>query len=365
MTAKGVGPDSAAGARRRSDRGPPIVIRPYVESDLPGVSRLLTAAMGAGPGGDWQSYWTWKHTRCPFGPSPVLLAVAPTGEPVGVRAFLRWRWRAGEQEVQSVRAVDTATHPDWQGRGIFSLLTRRLLDQLPQDGVPFVFNTPNAKSLPGYLKLGWVEVGRHSLWIKAKASPRTLRALLTRRTDAEAEEPSDCSSPAPGQLADVLRSQALDPLLAGRRYPAGRFRTPLSREYVRWRYLDTPGASYNAVLSPGPVDTSASLIYRPRRRAGLRELLITELLLSPRLGSLRRATALLMALAAEGLHDYLLAVAPLRSLEALALTGAGFLPVPRAGLRLVVRHVPGAPPPPVAPDSLSSWHISAGDVELL
>ena len=60
----------------------------------------------------------------------------------------------------TARAVDTATDPDFQGRGIFTRLTLEALDALPAEGVELVFNTPNARSLPGYLKMGWQEVGR-------------------------------------------------------------------------------------------------------------------------------------------------------------------------------------------------------------
>jgi GNAT superfamily N-acetyltransferase len=62
--------------------------------------------------------------------------------------------------INAVRAVDTATHPDWQGRGIFSRLTLGALDDLRDDGVDCVFNTPNDKSRPGYLKMGWQQVGK-------------------------------------------------------------------------------------------------------------------------------------------------------------------------------------------------------------
>ena len=60
----------------------------------------------------------------------------------------------------AVRAVDTATDPEFQGRGIFTRLTLEALDELAADGVDFVFNTPNARSRPGYLKMGWQVVGR-------------------------------------------------------------------------------------------------------------------------------------------------------------------------------------------------------------
>ena len=55
--------------------------------------------------------------------------------------------------------MDTATHPDFQRRGIFSRLTEAAVEAARDDGVDLVFNTPNEKSGAGYLKMGWQEVG--------------------------------------------------------------------------------------------------------------------------------------------------------------------------------------------------------------
>ena len=61
--------------------------------------------------------------------------------------------------LRAVRAVDTATDPDYQGRGLFTRLTLQAIDELRAEGVDFVFNTPNDQSRPGYLKMGWQVVG--------------------------------------------------------------------------------------------------------------------------------------------------------------------------------------------------------------
>ena len=78
----------------------------------------------------------------------------------GFRTLMRWEFLDGERVVRAVRAVDTATHPDYQGRSIFTRLTLHALDELVAEGVEFVFNTPNEQSRPGYLKMGWQVVGQ-------------------------------------------------------------------------------------------------------------------------------------------------------------------------------------------------------------
>src|SRR5262245_21331273 len=135
-----------------------IVTRRASADDFPAVLQLLRSALG------WSDentrFLEWKHLRNPFGPSPMWIALA--GERVvGFRAFLRWAFVGVGGRVMSVaRAVDTATAPDFRGRGIFTALTRTGIDALRDDAVELVFNTPNPQSLPGYLRLGWREVDR-------------------------------------------------------------------------------------------------------------------------------------------------------------------------------------------------------------
>src|SRR5713101_901703 len=135
-----------------------LTVQRATSADFPGVLELTRRALG------WTDadthFLEWKHLRNPFGPSPMWVAT-DDDRVVGFRAFLRWEFvtRAG-RTVTAVRAVDTATDPAYQGQGIFTRLTTEAIAALTHDGVELIFNTPNAKSLPGYLKMGWQEIGR-------------------------------------------------------------------------------------------------------------------------------------------------------------------------------------------------------------
>ena len=125
-----------------------VDVRPYRDADEQAVLGLLSDALGGGPAGTRPAeFFRWKHLENPFGRSFMLVAEAD-GRIVGLRAFMRWEFVAGDRRFRAVRAVDTATHPDHQGKGIFSRLTLEALDAL-RDQADFVFNTPNEKSLPG------------------------------------------------------------------------------------------------------------------------------------------------------------------------------------------------------------------------
>lgn len=181
-------------------------------------------------------YWNWKHLYNPFGGSVVLLA-KEADRITGVRAFMRWKWQYQYASVPSVRAVDTATHPDHQGKGIFSALTMEAVKNCIESGDSFVFNTPNKKSRPGYLKMGWETAGKLPLSVKAGV----LKPVFY--DDDICEEvykhfSADVSVKSLGanwQLHDNL--------------PV--YHTPLNTEYLQWRYVDCPVARYGAIVDKG------------------------------------------------------------------------------------------------------------------
>ncbi|WP_420458061.1 GNAT family N-acetyltransferase [Neolewinella sp.] len=206
-------------------------------ADEEAIIALLRLSLGDGSTEKSVAFWRWKHVHNPFGPSPVLLAVEDT-QVVGVRAFMRWDWADGTTLHHALRAVDTATHPDYRGRGIFKKLTLQLVEQCEREGYAFIFNTPNAQSRPGYLKMGWQQLGKVPLRIAPRSPLRILRALLRRGATTD-------------QPADVPNAAAFDQVpewLNEVESPAGRWTTPAAVDFLRWRYAECPVRDY-AVLS--------------------------------------------------------------------------------------------------------------------
>ena len=149
-----------------------VSVRPRTNGDDAAVEELLAASMDRPDDPRFGRLLAWKHSANPFGESPAWVAEID-GEVVGYRAFMRWEFTDGVSTYRAVRAVDTATHPDHQGKGIFRLLTLHGLEEVRADGVDFVFNTPNHQSRPGYLKMGWELVGR----LPPRVRPRGVRSL--------------------------------------------------------------------------------------------------------------------------------------------------------------------------------------------
>jgi hypothetical protein len=279
-----------------------------------------------------------------------MLVGEADGRVVGLRAFLRWRFVAGDRTVEAVRAVDTATHPEFQGRGVFSRLTREAIEALREEA-DLVFNTPNEKSLPGYLKLGWRVVGRVPVSVRVRR-PGTflwnLRAPAPRHP-----HPTVDASPAAEALADGDR---VAELLRRIERPDGRLSTPRTIEYLRWRYGAAPLLDYRAVrLQEG----EGLAIFRIRPRGGLWEATVTELLVPA--GDVSAGRRLLRTVTRAAAADHLTCSFPGRSVASRAARRAGYLPAP-GGMTLVANPLRGEPAPD--PTDLRSWALSLGDLEV-
>ncbi len=135
-----------------------MTIRPTTPADRPAIIDLLQRSMGETSTRKSETYWQWKHEENPFGPSPVLVAETD-GRLVGVRAFMRWAWSQGNDTLSALRAVDTATDPDYRGQGIFKKLTLQLVEDCRREGDHFIFQHAQRKKRSRLPENGVAEAG--------------------------------------------------------------------------------------------------------------------------------------------------------------------------------------------------------------
>jgi hypothetical protein len=336
-----------------------LTVREVRDDDEPAVLDLLTAALAGGPTGSrsWD-FLRWKHRDNPFGPSIGLVA-EDAGTIVGVRLVMRWQFELAGQTVTAGRMVDTATHPACQGRGIFRRLTMESLDIARLD-TDLIFNTPNASSRPGYLKMGWQEVGTVATSLRPVRPMRLVlgtRGALARR-DAPARPLPDLPLPT---AREVLRTHAADvaALVAARHRDPSRLHTAGGLAYLRWRYADVPGLDYRAV----PVFDGDRLvglgIGRPRLRGGLHEFTLAEVMHGADDG--RAAGRVLRSAARRSGLDHVATHVAAGSPTSRALLRSGYLTTRRVGLTLTTLPLR---PMTVDPRDPRSWALGLGDIEV-
>jgi hypothetical protein len=199
-----------------------------------------------------------------------------------------------------------------------------------------VFNTPNEQSRPGYLSLGWREVGR----VPVAMHPRSFRTLRGHTAAELWSQPLRLGDPVePWVAAGGWERFDSRQHLGGPQ--ARELTTRRSSDYLRWRY-SLPQLHYRAV-----VDRGAAVIVRMRTRGRSTELVIAE-----QFGDHDSADALAARLVTRAGADHVvrLGAGNLRR---------GFVPLPRVGPVLTWRGVNDHGMPP-----LPNWNLSLGDIEL-
>jgi len=317
-----------------------FVVRRATAADRGAVTDLLRISLGKEDDPHYEAFLDWKHQQNPFGVSPAWVALDGS-RVVGYRTLLRWRFISADgKPVSAVRAVDTATDPEYRGRGLFRLLTLGAVADLTREGDAFVFNTPNDSSRPGYLSMGWSPVRRLPVGVLPSGPGSLARMLRSRTASLLWSEVTDVGMDASEALA---HDAICDGLLA--HAPAAGLRTDRTREYLRWRTSFEP-LRYRVLLRDPGDPAAGGVIFRVRKRGAGLEAVIAELLVP----SARVGIGLLRRVVAETGADYAIGLRTGPS--------AGLLPLPGQGPLLTGRPLARAVPP------AKEWALTMGDIEL-
>jgi glycosyltransferase involved in cell wall biosynthesis/GNAT superfamily N-acetyltransferase len=327
------GERSAVANARRSHVG--LDIRSAVPEDRNAILQLLQRSLGRGDDPRFAELYRWKHDLNAFGPSPTWVVI-DAGRVVAVRIFMRWEFVRGGQVLRAARAVDTATDPDYQGKGLFTALTMHGLDEMRADGVDFVFNTPNSLSRPGYLKMGWREVGHLPVAVRPLGPSGVLRMVRSKQSAEHWSQPLDVGVTFDEWAASRTGWRG-EPAL-----PIRTLATNTIEAFDRWRF-GWPELHYRVVEAHG-----GAVVVRARHRGAALELVqVASFGLSA-----AQSDQCLVRVAREVGADFVLRLgAPF--------VRAGFVPLPGGGPVLTWRELNSSGLPP-----LSNWRLTMGDVEL-
>lgn len=141
----------------------PIRIRPYTPLDHQGVREVLEATYGtkATPAAiyDW---WSLGYAPEEHG----FMVAESSGGIVGVQPMELFPYTDGGEALLGGMLTGVAVHPEFQRRGIFLDLVQACEAAAWQHGATFVTTMPNERSRPGFLKMGYVDLGRRRLLMR-------------------------------------------------------------------------------------------------------------------------------------------------------------------------------------------------------
>lgn len=291
------------------------------EADIPAIIELLKLSLGESLMPKTEAFWRWKHLDNPFGPSKVILA-EENGEIIGLRAFMQWKYQIDGQLFTGLRAVDTATHPQHQGKGIFKKLTLSLIENCKKEGDHFIFNTPNEKSKPGYLKMGWYEAGKMPLKLSLNRPFQILANKILRKSTHS-------------KLSELPPSnwEKLPQILQGKNLQTANHGILKDISFLLWRYGQCPMFPYHYLSD----QKTYLLVYRLKAQALGVELRLADFFLlesnwdkrhfKKSLKQLQKAEKIAFTSYSGWMH------------KNLSLPGMGLLPILNIGPELVFRYI--------------------------
>jgi GNAT superfamily N-acetyltransferase len=118
-----------------------------------------------------RAYLDWQYVANPHG-RVIGTDAFLEGELAAHYAVIPRQYRLGERVFSAALSVNTATHPDHQGKGLFVKLATETYARAAREGIAFIVGVANAQSIGGFIRrLGFIELGQVRLGMLASPTP--------------------------------------------------------------------------------------------------------------------------------------------------------------------------------------------------
>jgi GNAT superfamily N-acetyltransferase len=189
-------------------------------------------------------YDRWRLYGTPWGDSPAAIAV--DGD-VCAGLYIIWpvTLRLGSEDVLGAQSMDTMTHPDHRGRGLFTRLAEECFSIAERRGFEVVYGFPNENSYPGFVRrLNFDHAGDVPTWIHTPGR-------FGRRRSTDVEPLRDLAELAP-LIEEFLSEKDV-------------CRVRKDDTWLRWRYEQRSGEDYEwAVVRDSDGDVGAAALIGER-----------------------------------------------------------------------------------------------------
>ena len=137
-------------------------MRRFRSEDAGQVVDLLNEVFHSSKTREW---WRWKYELNPagfFGEVGDTWVAEASNRIVGHYAVIPIKLRKGNETMLVAQSVDTATHPDFRGLGIFPKLASKVYEEA-KGRYAFMYGFPSEQAHDGFLRLGWNEFRLNAL----------------------------------------------------------------------------------------------------------------------------------------------------------------------------------------------------------
>jgi GNAT superfamily N-acetyltransferase len=184
----------------------------------------------------------WRYTCNGTTWSPIALA---DREGLLGGAYILWpaMLRVGGERVAGAQSMDTMTHPDFRGQGVFTNLADACFRQAAEAGIDLLYGFPNPLSYPGFVrKLGWTHIGDVTHWVRVLTPSKhpKVRRYATPLGGGILDAATGLLPAGSARGFEIGHTKpdatAMVPLLDALKDQAGACRVDRSADWLSWRY---------------------------------------------------------------------------------------------------------------------------------
>lgn len=126
-------------------------LRKYREGDELSIVDLLNTVFR-----NWKSleYWKWWHKDNPAG-SPIICLAEYNNKIIGHYGIVPMKMKVGNTYLTGSVGCDAATHPEYQGKGIFSYVINKCYQDAAENNIPLTYGLANINLGPTYKRYEW------------------------------------------------------------------------------------------------------------------------------------------------------------------------------------------------------------------
>lgn len=189
-------------------------------------------------------YWRWRYAENPFGKGIIKLAFAD-GKLIGHYAVTPMYVMVDGKPRRAVFSLHTMTHPDFQKRGICTVLAKEAYKKCQSEGFGFVYGFPNDNSYHWFThRLDWTGFGKMS--------------SLEKNLGAETK-----TAPKTGNIYGIDRFDNRVNALWNEVKAGYRVTVPRTEDYLNWRFARHPTVEYpKYIITSGSAKLSGYIILK-------------------------------------------------------------------------------------------------------
>jgi GNAT superfamily N-acetyltransferase len=132
-------------------------VRRFNFSDIDGIIKLLNIVFKPNFSREW---WKWKYELNPngfWGEKGDIWIAEKDGEIIGHYAIIPEKVKFHSKVINAAQSVDTVTHPDYRGLGIFPTLANKVYSEA-RNRYSLIFGFPSKMAYNGFIRLGWKDL---------------------------------------------------------------------------------------------------------------------------------------------------------------------------------------------------------------